>query len=56
MSESQPEINANEPQKFYRIFSQIKCEVKKIQEQLNNLSGLMPTEKLTGETATVVGA
>ena len=55
MSESKPEMNANEPQNFYRIFSQIKCEVKKFQEQLNNLSGLMQPEKLTGENATVVG-
>jgi hypothetical protein len=56
MSECKPEMNANEHQNFYRIFSQIKCEVKKFQEQLNNLSGLMQAEKLTGETATVVGA
>lgn len=55
MSESKPEMNANEPQNFYRIFSQIKCEVKKFQEQLNNLSGLMQSENLAGDNATVVG-
>lgn len=55
MSEFKPDMNANEPQNFYRIFSQIKCEVKKFQEQLNNLSGLMQPEKLTGENATVLG-
>jgi hypothetical protein len=55
MSARKPEINAND-QNFYRIFSQIKYEVKKFQCQLNNLSGLMQGEKLTGENATVVGA
>lgn len=55
MSARKPEINANE-QNLYRIFSQIKYEVKKFQQQINNLSGLMQGEKLTGENATVVGA
>lgn len=55
MSECKPEMNGNEPQNFYRIFSQIKCEVKKFQEQINSLSGLMQPEQLTGENATVVG-
>ncbi|HEY9833469.1 MAG TPA: hypothetical protein V6D26_23160 [Stenomitos sp.] len=55
MSDCKPEMNANEPQNFYRIFSQIKCEVKKFQAQFNNLSGLMQGEKLTRDNATVVG-
>lgn len=56
MSECKPETNANEKGNFYRIFSQIKGEAKKLKERLNSLSGLIHGDNLTGEKASVVKA
>jgi hypothetical protein len=56
MSECKPEANANEKGNFYRIFSQIKGEAKKLKERLNSLSDLIHGDNLTGEKASVVRA